>query len=409
MDSIWMRPERAAAGRPARYSRAAITAAALAIADADGLDAVSMRRVAAELGTGAASLYRYVETRDELLDLMTDGAGAEYELSPPSGDWLADLIAVGEQERVVLRRHPWLAGLSITRPVIGPHGIALVEHVLEVLRSHPAGAAAKMEAFAMLNGVTAAFVLQELADPDLRERNTAYLLHAIAAGQRPGLAQFIAQPPAAEEMNPADRYPDLMGRILTGILGPASLSAASLTADPLRAGGPARAQLGELGAGGGDQVGVGVRVAPDAPTALGCLGEQHPGTVAEASVAGRLRDDVGEPAHHGELLVPVKRARVGQYLDPDVAAVAVDVGQAVSRQLVHERRGVLAEHGNVGNLLDRHDRRREVPRQRAGVRERAGRGVDVDHRHGCPPQPRYDVHHNDGLSVPYDGRHSQGE
>jgi AcrR family transcriptional regulator len=222
--SIWLRPERATAGRPAQYSRAEITAAALAIADADGLDAVSMRRVAAELGTGAASLYRYVETRDELLDLMTDATGAEYELSPPTGAWLADLIAVGEQARLVLRRHRWLAGLSITRPVIGPHGIALMEHVLEVLRPHPAGAAAKMEAFAMLGGVTAAFALQELADPGLRERNTAYLQHAVASGQRPRLAQLITQPPAAADMNPVDRYPDLMARILTGILGPASLS-----------------------------------------------------------------------------------------------------------------------------------------------------------------------------------------
>ena len=225
MDSIWMRPERATAGRPAQYSRAAITAAALAIADADGLDAVSMRRVAAELGTGAASLYRYVETRDELLDLMTDATGAEYELAPPTGDWLADLIAVGEQARVVLRRHRWLAGLIVTRPVIGPNGIALMEHVLDVLREHPAGAAAKMEAFAMLNGVTAAFALQELADPHLRERNTAYLRQAIASGRRPRLARFITQPPAAADMNPVDRYPDLMARILTGVLGPASLMA----------------------------------------------------------------------------------------------------------------------------------------------------------------------------------------
>jgi AcrR family transcriptional regulator len=56
--SIWMRPERAGVGRPAQRSRAEITAAAVAIADREGLDAVSMRRVAAELGTGAASLDR---------------------------------------------------------------------------------------------------------------------------------------------------------------------------------------------------------------------------------------------------------------------------------------------------------------------------------------------------------------
>jgi AcrR family transcriptional regulator len=214
-----MRTERAATGRPAQRSRAGITAVALGIADREGLDAVSMRRLAAELGTGAASLYRYVRTREELLDLMTDAVGAQYELSAPSGDWLADLIAFGEQTRAVLRRHRWLAGLALTRPVIGPNGLTLIEHVLELLRSHPAGVAAKLEAFAMLNGITAAFALHEQSDPDLQERNTAYLQHALAAGEHPRLAELIAQAGPTAGAQPADRYPDLMARILTGILG----------------------------------------------------------------------------------------------------------------------------------------------------------------------------------------------
>jgi AcrR family transcriptional regulator len=223
-----MRPERAATGRPAQHSRAKITAVALAIADSDGLDAVSMRRLAAELGTGAASLYRYVETRDELLDLMTDAATAEYEPFPPTGDWLADLIAIGDQERAILRRHRWLAGLTLTRPVIGPNTVALMGHVLDVLRPHPAGTPAKLEAFAMLNGITASFVLQEQGDPDLRQRNAAYLRHAIVSGQHPSLAELVTQPlaadqlPTAADFSPVDRYPDLIARILTGILGPAT-------------------------------------------------------------------------------------------------------------------------------------------------------------------------------------------
>jgi AcrR family transcriptional regulator len=73
---MWLRPERSAVGRPAQWSRVEIIPVALRVADAEGLDAVSMRRVAAELGTGAASLYRYVETREDLLDLMTDATGA---------------------------------------------------------------------------------------------------------------------------------------------------------------------------------------------------------------------------------------------------------------------------------------------------------------------------------------------
>jgi AcrR family transcriptional regulator len=251
-ESIWLRPERAVVGRPAQHTRAGITAVALRIADAEGLDAVSMRRVAAELGTGAASLYRYVETRDELLDLMTDAAAAEYDLTPPpsglpvAGDWLAGLVALGEQGRAILRRHRWLAALGLTRPVIGPNTVAVIERYLEIVAAHPAALTAKLEAFAMLNGLTATSVLYEQAGgPALQARNVGYLTHVIAAGDRPRLTELFAQaqdpapvqdPAPAQASAPAqvpgqaqasghapdhhaDRYPDLLARVLLGLLG----------------------------------------------------------------------------------------------------------------------------------------------------------------------------------------------
>jgi len=224
--SIWLRPERSQVGRPAQHTRAEITAVALDIADREGLDAVSMRRVAADIGTGAASLYRYVQNREDLLDLMTDAIGAEYEFAAPTGDWLADLVAVGEQSRTILRRHPWLPGLTITRPVIGPNGIRVLEHVLEILDGHPAGLDTKMEAFALLNGITATSVLYEQAGgPDLQARNVAYLTHAIASGDHPRLAAHISAAMSGEArsedvIDPADRYPDILARLLTGLLGP---------------------------------------------------------------------------------------------------------------------------------------------------------------------------------------------
>jgi AcrR family transcriptional regulator len=238
-DSIWMRPEHAAVGRPAQRSRDEITAAALAIADADGLDAVSMRRVAAELGTGAASLYRYLDNRDDLLDLMVDATGGEYTFGAPTGDWLADLVAIGEQGRAIFGRHPWLAGAVIVRPVLGPNGLVLLEHVLGILASHPAGIGTKLEAFAMLTALTALFVQNEQAGgADRQQRNAAYLEHALVSGEHPRLARLLAQLPAAEPavaagpqdvppragpaVSPApaaaDRYADLLGRILVGIL-----------------------------------------------------------------------------------------------------------------------------------------------------------------------------------------------
>lgn len=178
-----------------------------------------MRRVASDLGTGAASLYRYVETREDLLDLMADATGAEQSFARPSGDWLADLIAIGEQSRVIMRRHPWLVGLITTRPVLGPNGLALIEHVLQVLADHPAEVSVKLEAFAMLTSITAAFVQHEIAGGQaVQQRNAAYLSHAVTSGAYPRLASLLAQavPPPPD---PADRYADILGRVLTGLLG----------------------------------------------------------------------------------------------------------------------------------------------------------------------------------------------
>jgi AcrR family transcriptional regulator len=224
-DVIWMRPEHAATGRPAQRSRAEITAAAVTIADREGLDAVSMRRVATELGTGAASLYRYVDNREDLLDLMIDATGAEYVFAAPTGDWLADLLDIGDQAGTIMRRHPWLPSVLITRSVLGPNGLVLLEHVLQALAPHSASLAAKLEAFAILNTTTALFVQNEIGGGSARQqRNAAYLNHVLASGRYPQLAQLLAPvspvqaSPAEAAAEPADRYRDILARVLSGHL-----------------------------------------------------------------------------------------------------------------------------------------------------------------------------------------------
>jgi AcrR family transcriptional regulator len=217
---IWMRPQRAAGGRPPRRSRAQITEVAVALADAEGADAVTMRRVAAELGTGAASLYRYLQTREDLLDLMSDSTGAEFVLAAPTGNWLADLIEVGEQARSIMARHRWLPGVITARPALGPYGVALLQHVLVVLEQHSAALSAKLEAFAMLMAVTAALVQAELAEGSgAQERNAAYLQYAVASGEYPHLTQLL-QAGSAAPVDPAARYAQIVGRVLSGLLGP---------------------------------------------------------------------------------------------------------------------------------------------------------------------------------------------
>jgi AcrR family transcriptional regulator len=186
-----------------------------------------MRRVAAELGTGAASLYRYLDTREDLLDLMIDSTGTEYVFAAPTGDWLADLIDIGQQARAIMRRHPWLPALLITQSVLGPNGLVLLEHVLAALAGHPASTPAKLEAFAMLNALTALFVQNELAGGSARQqRNAAYLRHALTTGRHPRLAELLAPAspagtgPAGAASDPSDRYSDIAARILAGLLAP---------------------------------------------------------------------------------------------------------------------------------------------------------------------------------------------
>src|SRR4029450_4853785 len=99
-------------------------------------------------------------------------------------------------------------------------------------------------------------------------------------------------------------------------------------------------------------------------------------------VPRRIRNEGGESAHHGELLVSIEGARVREDLDANVVAFSVDVGQPRRGELVHERGRVLPEHRDVRYLLDRHELASEVLGQGMGIAERAGGSVDVDHRHG---------------------------
>lgn len=215
---IWLRPEQAPVGRPAERSRAEITAAAVELADREGLEAVSMRRLAAALGTGAASLYRYVATRDDLLDLMIDSTAGEYRLPAPVGDWQADLLEIAHQSRQIMRRHPWLPALVVTRPTLGPHGIDLLEHLLDVLADHPAEPAHKLEAFAVLNSLTALFVQNELAAADPgAQRQFSYLSHVATTGTHPRISALLAA--TQPERNSRDRFATVLTRALTGVLG----------------------------------------------------------------------------------------------------------------------------------------------------------------------------------------------
>ncbi|GAA0222146.1 TetR/AcrR family transcriptional regulator [Cryptosporangium japonicum] len=105
--SVWLRPARTPrAAKGQAFAQDDLAAAGVALADRDGLDAVSMRRVAAELGITAMSLYWYVDTKDQLVELMVDRVLAEQPV-PVGDDWRARLRSIGCDTLELHRAHPW--------------------------------------------------------------------------------------------------------------------------------------------------------------------------------------------------------------------------------------------------------------------------------------------------------------
>ena len=117
----------------ARLTRAQIVDAAIAIADAEGAEAVSMRRIAQVLRAGAMSLYWHISSKEHLVDLMRDMLMAEVVVPEPSGDWRADLRAVGISVRDMLTRHRWLMDFTGGRPPLGPSTLLFMESALALL------------------------------------------------------------------------------------------------------------------------------------------------------------------------------------------------------------------------------------------------------------------------------------
>jgi AcrR family transcriptional regulator len=127
MELLWGGPAAPAGRRGPRpkFTVPEIVAAAVALADAEGLAAVSMRRVAERLGITAMSLYTYVPSKAELLDVMVDAVCGEAVGERFAGTgWRARLAEVARHNWVLHRRHPWLLQVATSRPVLGPNTIA---------------------------------------------------------------------------------------------------------------------------------------------------------------------------------------------------------------------------------------------------------------------------------------------
>jgi AcrR family transcriptional regulator len=171
--------------------------AAIAIADREGLEALTMRRVAEQLGAGTMSLYWYVRSKDELIELMRDEVAGEHTLQP-SGDWRSDLARFARDTRAMFLRHPWLASVAFGTPPLGPNSLRQDELTAAAMSSLGVDLQTQGAIGAAVYFFVIGFVLRELAQEQVQRRTgvtreewlaqvAPYLQQQLATGRYPNL------------------------------------------------------------------------------------------------------------------------------------------------------------------------------------------------------------------------------
>jgi len=159
--------------RHAQLSRDEIVRAAIDIADAEGADAISMRRIAQHLHAGAMSLYWHVSSKEELINLVLDEIFGEITLpSKPTGDWRADLRLVCTESRRVLLQHPWAQSLFSLQQGDSPNSLRNIEFALAAMDGLALDTQTKFGIYLSLHVFVEGFVLHEVVFAEmLREQD----------------------------------------------------------------------------------------------------------------------------------------------------------------------------------------------------------------------------------------------
>ncbi|GAB3884181.1 TetR/AcrR family transcriptional regulator C-terminal domain-containing protein [Kibdelosporangium lantanae] len=176
---IWARPE--PSGRRPSLSRQLIAATGLRIVDEEGFDALSMRHVAAALGTGAMTLYNYVRTKDELLALMHDELMAQSLVPDLPTHWREALTAVARRSREVLIRHPW-AMTALQEVPFGPNAMRHHEQSLAALADTWLDNTTKFELLALVDDYVTGNVLRAAESRKRRDIDPASVAAVVEFG-----------------------------------------------------------------------------------------------------------------------------------------------------------------------------------------------------------------------------------
>jgi AcrR family transcriptional regulator len=196
---IWTRPPEKKRERP---TREAIVAAATGLADTHGLDAVSIRRVAAALQTRPMDLYRHFARKDELIDLMADEAVAAAVLDEIPRDWRDALTAIAHALRAVCLAHPWIVTAAAQQALIGPNVMRHAEQSLQATAALGLDRTKRLAIWRAVDSYTMGHANISLArdhgegttatDPGWRAAAEAYLQGLADSGNFPNLAAFGA-------------------------------------------------------------------------------------------------------------------------------------------------------------------------------------------------------------------------
>ncbi|CAL9309978.1 TetR/AcrR family transcriptional regulator [Streptomyces olindensis] len=210
LELLWDTGRRPSRGPKPTLTLDRIVEAAIQVADAEGLEGLSMRRVAAELGTGTMSLYRYVPGKGELLDLMLDRVQRTSEDPADFGDggWRTALETLARETLALYRRHPWLLQVNQSRQILGPGALDGMEKILTRIRPMGLSDPELLSAVIMIDGYVVGAARSHLYQRE--------------AERRTGLtdAEFWqAQVPVLEKVMASGRYP-VMASLSEDTFGP---------------------------------------------------------------------------------------------------------------------------------------------------------------------------------------------
>ncbi|HVW40516.1 MAG TPA: TetR/AcrR family transcriptional regulator C-terminal domain-containing protein [Amycolatopsis sp.] len=209
LELLWGTGQRPRRGPKPALSVAKLAEVAIGIADAEGLDAVSMQRVAGALGYTTMSLYRYVPAKEQLIEVMADrAAGAPPE--PGTGDWRSEVERWVREMWAIYAAHPWLLHVKLSGPPMGPGQLAWFDAGLRALSGSGLPGDEMVMAFLFLNGAV---------------RELARVIGDIArARQRAGVTDAQAEAGYAKVLRDhadAERFPTLARVVAEGVFDPA--------------------------------------------------------------------------------------------------------------------------------------------------------------------------------------------